>query len=137
MARFFLDTNVILRYLTQDNPQQSPRAYRIIKQLESGALEASTCEGVIVEAVYVLSSKSLYNLPRQDVRTYLKTIIGLPGLKIDNKRSYLRALDLYATTNLDFVDALIVAHMERTKTQTVLSFDQHFDRISSVERKEP
>src|SRR5918911_916017 len=115
MADHFLDTNLIIRYLTKENPDQAQRAYRIFQQLETGALTTTTCEGVIVEAVQVLSSKALYNLPRQEIRRHLSTILQLRGLKLANKRTYLRALDLYATTNLDFVDVLIVAHMERTK----------------------
>src|SRR5918911_570888 len=45
----FLDTNFIIRFLTKDNPDQAERAYRIFQQLETGALTATTCEGVLVE----------------------------------------------------------------------------------------
>ena len=137
MADNFLDTNLIIRYLTKDNPDQAARAYRIFQQLETGKMTAATCEGVLVEAVQVLASKSLYNVPRPEIRKHLSTIIQLQGLKLPNKRTYLRALDLYATTNLDFVDVLIVAHMERTNTSTVLSFDKDFNRIQGITRKEP
>lgn len=133
----FLDTNVILRHLTQDNPHQAERAYRLLQQVETGALAVTTSEGVLVEAVYVLSSKVVYNLPRSDIRTSLSGIISLKGLKLAHKRTYLRALDLYASTNLDFVDALNVAHMEREKIGTILSFDRDYDRVPGVTRREP
>ena len=132
----FLDTNIIIRYLTQDNPQQAEKAYRIFQQLEAGTATATTCEGVIIEAVHILSSKALYTLPRQDIRTHLTTVITFRGLKLPNKRTCLRALDLYATTNLDFVDALIVAHMERAKINNLLSFDRVFDRLPNITRLE-
>lgn len=136
MQLYFLDTNVIIRYLTQDNPQQAEKAYQILQQVEAGAFTITTSEAVIVETVQVLSSKALYNLPRQEIRNYLYPILTLRGLKLSQKRVYLQALDLYASTNLDFVDALNIAHMERAKTNTIVSFDQDFDRIQGITRLE-
>lgn len=132
----FLDTNIIIRYLTQDNLEQAEKAYGLFQQMEAGTLRATTCEGVIIEAVHILSSKALYALSRQAIKAHLTTIITLKGLRLTNKGSYLRALDLYASTNLDFVDALIVAHMERAKISTLLSFDRDFDRLPNVTRLE-
>ncbi len=137
MADHFLDTNLIIRYLTKDNTDQAARAYYVFQRLETGQLTVAMCEGVLIEAVQVLSSKRLYNVSRQDIRMHLSTIIQLQGVKIPNKRTYLRALDLYASTTLDFVDVLIVAHMERTKVRSVLSFDQGFDSITGISRQEP
>ena len=112
----FLDTNVIIRYLTQDHPQQSQQAYQYLQQLGTGATTARTSEGVLVEVVQVLSSRVLYYLPRADIQRLLSPVIRLPGLKLPSKRTYLRALDLYVDHPFpDFVDALNVAHMERLK----------------------
>jgi predicted nucleic acid-binding protein len=133
----FLDTNIIIRYLTQDNPDQSRRAYNLLQQVETGALVVTTSEAVLVEVVYVLSSKTLYNFPRPDIQAHLSTVITLRGLKLPHKRTYLRALDIYASTNLDFVDALNVAHMERVQITTILTFDKDFDKVQDVTRREP
>jgi len=137
MPMEFPDTNLILRYLTQDNREQAERAYHLFQQLAAGELDVTTSEGISIEAVHILSSRVLYDLPRQDVRTHLSTIIGLKGLKFPNKRTYLRALDLYASTNLDFVDALSVAHMERAKIGSIISFDRDSERIEGIKRREP
>lgn len=133
----FLDTNVILRYITRDDPEQARRAQRVFEQLEQGELSVTTTEAVVVEAVQVLSSKALYHLPRAEVRTHLTNILHVRGLVVPQKRSLIRALDLYASTNLDFVDVLIVAHMERLRVTTVLSFDKDFDRMEGITRREP
>ena len=133
----FLDTNIILRHITQDNPDQGTRAYRLLQQVETDSVEVTTCEAVILEAVYVLSSKTLYNLPRQKIRDDLVGILSLRGLKLPHKRVYVRALDLYASSNLDFADAIIVAHMERQGILEIVSFDQHFDRVPGITRTEP
>lgn len=137
MPVLFLDTNIFLRYLTQDNQEQSARAYRLLRQVEAGTVIATTSEAIIAEIVHVLSSKALYNVPRPEIRERVGDIIQLKGLKLPAKATYLRALDLYATTALDFVDCLSVAQMERGKITVILSFDRDFDRISTVTRQEP
>jgi predicted nucleic acid-binding protein len=59
----FLDTNIFLRYLTQNNLDQGQRAYALLQQVEAGTLRVTTSEAVITEGVHVLSSKALYNVP--------------------------------------------------------------------------
>ena len=134
----FLDTNIVIRYLTQDDPDQSARAKALLDQVEAGTLQVTTSETVLGELVFVLSSKRLYNLPREEIRAYLAAFLGLKGLRLPNKRMYLRALELYATIpRLDFADALHVAEMERRKLTTIISFDEDFDDIEGITRREP
>ena len=59
------------------------------------------------------------------------------GVQLKFKRRYLRALDLYATTTLDFVDALLVAYAERRVPPVVVSYDQDFDKIPGIQRRAP
>jgi predicted nucleic acid-binding protein len=134
----FLDTNVIIRYLTQDHPQQAQQAYQYLQLLGTESVTARTSEGVLVEVVQVLSSKVLYDLPRADIQRLLSPIIRLPGLKLPYKRTYLGALNLYVQYPfLDFVDALNVAHMQRLKIPIITSFDRDFDRVPGITRQEP
>ena len=131
----FLDTNIIIRYLTQDDPGQAEKARKLLQRAEAKELTLTTCEGVIVEIVQVLSSRVLYNLPRDEIKKYLVNILSLSRLKLPHKRAYFRALDLYAAHGfLDFVDALNIAHMERQKISTIFTFDQDFDKIPGVKR---
>ena len=64
-----LDTNVLLRYLTEDNPEQAQRALTVLEQVEAGSLRVVLPEGVLVETVQVLSSRRLYDVPREIIRT--------------------------------------------------------------------
>lgn len=137
MPDAFLDTNIIIRYATQDHPRHAERALAYLQRLEVGEETATTCEGVIVEAVQVLESKRLYNYPRGDIREALRGVIQLRGLQLVGKSTYLRALDIYATTPLDFVDTLNVAHMERLHVETIVTFDQGYDRVPTIKRREP
>ena len=50
----FLDTNILIRHLTGDHPEQSPRCRDLLLELETGARSAWTSHLVVAEVVYVL-----------------------------------------------------------------------------------
>lgn len=134
----FLDTNVILRYLVRDDEVKAAACYELFQRVNAGREELTTCEAVITEAVYVLSGRKGYRLPRETVRDLLRPIIAMQGLRLHKKRVYLLALDLYVThPQLDYEDALIVAHMQDAGINEVVTYDRDFDRIPDVLRAEP
>ncbi len=133
----FLDANVILRYVTRDHPDHSGRAYAFLQRVEAGEIDATITEAVLAEVVHVLSSKVLYNVPRAVIQDQLVAILTLKGMRLRAKGRYVRALEIYATTNLDFVDALLVALVEQTKDAVVVSFDRDYNKMPSVTREEP
>lgn len=137
MADPFIDTDVIIRLLTQDDPQKQARAAALFKRIEAGELQAAAPVTTIADAVYVLASPRLYKVPRPEVAALLSTLVRLRHFKIGQRATVLRALDLYGTTHLDFGDAMIVAAMEQAGSQVVYSYDEDFDRVKGITRKQP
>ena len=135
----FLDTNVILRYLTRDDEAKAEACYRLFQSVKNGEEELFTCEAIVTEVVYVLSSpRAGYRLSHDDIRARLVPILSLRGLRLLHKRVYVRALDIYASfPSLDFEDALAVAHIERQGITEIVSYDRDFDRVVQVQRTEP
>jgi predicted nucleic acid-binding protein len=133
----FLDTNIILRYLICDDPEKAEACYQLFQKAKQGKVELIACEAVLAEVVYVLSSPSLYNLSRDEIRSLLLPIINLKGLKLPQKRLFIRALDIYASQNVDFEDALSIAHMEKRKIKEIYSYDTDFDKLEGIKRLEP
>ena len=133
-----LDTNILIRHITQDDARLGARARAFLHQVETGAEQVLLSEAVLVEAVQVLSSRVLYNLPRLEIARDLAIIIRLRGIRLPHKQRYLRALALYAgSPRLDFVDALLVAYAEAQTPASVVSFDRDFDHVSGTSRREP
>jgi predicted nucleic-acid-binding protein len=133
----FVDTNVLVRYMTNDNVAMAEKARRLFERVSEGKEQITTSEAVLLETVNVLSSKNLYNVPRSEIREHLKRFMQLKGLKMKNKGICIVALELYVQHNLDFVDTLIAAYVMRNKAEYVISFDKKIDRISSIKRQEP
>ena len=133
----FIDANVFLRFLTRDDPVKAERVKALLERAQRGEIALFTSESVITELVFVLSSPRLYQLSRDRVRSVLLPIVTLKGLQLPGRRAILRALDLYATTLMDFVDALAVGQMEASRMTEIYSYDEHFDSVQGITRLEP
>ena len=134
----YVDTNIFIRHLANDDPAQSEACLRFWHRVGQGSERVTTSEAIVSEVCYVLSSPRMYRLSHREVAARLQPLLSLSGLSLANKRSILQALTLYAESPfLDFEDALTVAHMEREGIQDLVSYDQGFDRISGISRSEP
>lgn len=132
-----IDTDVIIRLLTGDDPEKQARARELFRRVQAGEVTIFAPVTVIADCVYVLSSPSLYKVPRAQVVGLLRPILRLRGFRLQDRRTVLRALDLYAATHLDFGDAYLAASMERLDSPSVYSFDTDYDRIKGIKRLEP
>lgn len=135
----FVDTNIFVHYITGDDSAKAAACLALFQRVRDGREDVLTCEAIIAEVVYVLSSRSTgYGLSATEVRDKLRSLLRYPSLKIQNKRIILRALDFYTVyPTLDFEDLLALAHMERSGITALLSYDRDFNRVTAIHREEP
>lgn len=93
-----IDTNVVVRYLTGDHPEQAPRARAVI----DGSLVFVPVT-VVLETEWVL--RSAYDYKPTEVIHALRAFGGLPTVSIEDTDAVAAALDL-AALGMDFADAL-------------------------------
>jgi uncharacterized protein len=136
---YFVDTNVFLRYLTNDDPKKAEACRALFGKADAKEIEIATSEAIVAEIVYVLESKKNngYALARDCIRDFLYPLLSIKGLKLPNRSVCLRALDIYATTTLDFEDTLLIAAAEKEIERQVYSYDTGIDMVASVTRCEP
>jgi predicted nucleic acid-binding protein len=127
----FVDTNILVRHLTGDPPDQAARATRFL----AAADELLLADLVVAEVVYVL--ESFYEVPRARVAELVRAIIAFPAVVVLDPAVLLRALEVYETQRLDVVEAYLVAQAERSGVGVVASFDKAIDRVTTVRRVEP
>lgn len=135
----FLDTNIILRFLTRDDEEKAQACRALFQRVERGEEEVTLGEAILTEVCYILSSsRHTYRLKREDIRARLLPLLGLRGLRLRDKRLHLRALDLYVQyPRLDIEDAVSVARMEALGLKEIYSYDTDFDNIPTIVRLEP
>lgn len=133
----FVDTNVFIRLLTRDDLAKVERCLALFQQVQRGEVTLVTSEAVIAEIAYVLTSRSTYAYARGLVASSLRPILALPGLRIEEKRTVLNALDLWETASLDFADCLAIEHVRRLGLNGIYSYDRGLDRVPGIRRLEP
>lgn len=133
-----LDTNVLIRYLTDDDETQSSRALALLQDVEAQERSVFLPEGVLVETTRVLAASRGYAVDRETIRSRLLTILRLPNVTMANKRIYFEAFDLYVEfSRLSFVDALCAAYARHSEDKTVVSFDHDFRNLPDVVWEQP
>jgi predicted nucleic acid-binding protein len=116
----------------------SPAGLRLFQRIANGSEQAAVLDATIAEVVYVLSSRSLYGLPREDIRDRLQSLLAYRALRVEHKTRCLAALDLYVRyPALSFGDALIAAAALDEPPYELYSYDRGFDRVAGVVRVEP
>ncbi|ADB50822.1 PIN domain-containing protein [Conexibacter woesei] len=127
----FLDTNVIIRHLTGDPPEQAARATAALANADRLLL----ADLVVAECVYVL--QSFYEVERARIAELMRAAIALSSVSVIDASLLRRALEIYEHDRLDFAEAYLVAQAEMTGVGAVLTFDRAVDRVASVTRLAP
>ena len=136
MAEFFIDTNIFLRFLTNDIPEQAQSVEDVLKQAERGGVDLYTSALTLAEIVWTL--ESYYELPREDIRDKVIAILNTPGLQVEEADSLAQAVTLYADLNIDFIDAYNAVWMKDQGLSRVITFDaKHFNRVPWINASTP
>ena len=123
----FVDTNVIVRHLTGNPPEQAERATRYLDEADELLLFA--------EVAYVL--ESFYEIPRPDLARMLRDLLDFEAVRVVDSDILQRTIELFETHPIDFADAYLIASAESTGVGVVASFDRDIDRVATVTREEP
>jgi predicted nucleic-acid-binding protein len=116
-----VDTNLLVRYVTGDDPTQSAKARTVI-----GGGPVFVPRTVMLETEWVL--RGVYDLPTREVIQALRAVAGLPGVVVEDPLLVARALD-WAEGGMDFADALHVAAAR--DCVSFLTFDRRLARSAS------
>jgi predicted nucleic-acid-binding protein len=116
-----LDTNVVVRYVTQDDPAQSLAAAGLFDSLTSEA-PGFISTIVVTELFWVL--QSCYRAKRQDLIRVLETLLRSRELMVERAELVWQALRRYAAGDADFADCLIERSGHAAECDYTATFDQ-------------
>jgi predicted nucleic-acid-binding protein len=117
-----LDTNVLVRYLTQDDAAQSRTANRLIQEATARGEPLHLSTIVLSETVWVL--RWAYRVGKPDILRSLTRILDTAQFSIENLDDCREALALFADGQGDFSDYLLGAGNRRTGCSTTATFDR-------------
>jgi len=131
----FLDTNIFIRFLTDDVPEKVDACEEIFKKAVEKQETLFTTDLVIAEIVWVL--ESFYELPKNEIQDKVEKILNTPNLICPHKDLILSALMLYSEKNIDYIDAYNALILKENGIVELYSYDKHYDRIDWLTRLEP
>lgn len=116
-----LDTNVLVRFLVQDDQIQFERAQKLIGR------ESRTGGGLLISLVVLLQTewvlRSRYNLPKSEIIATFSGLLASAELHFEDEHSIEEALFIWKDSPADFADCLIGARHRALGCRATASFD--------------
>ena len=116
-----LDTNVIIRYLTHDDPAQTAAAMRLINSLTS---DSPGYLSLIVVAELVWGLETSYGFKKKEIQQTVETLLRSSELVIEQAEIVSQALRTFRTGRADFADCLIERRGNAAECQYTVTFDR-------------
>ena len=126
-----LDTSILVRYLTLDDPAQSAKATEILERRLTLKNPGFVSIVVIVETVWVLDRA--YGLTAQEIATAVERLLQVEVLTIANEQEVFTAMVALKQGRGSFADALIAELGTRAGCTRTLTFDQKAGRLVGFE----
>jgi predicted nucleic-acid-binding protein len=126
-----LDTNVLIRYLTQDDPVQSAKATEVIERRLTPKNPGFVSVVAMVETVWVLDRA--YSLTAKEISTVVERLLQVEVLAIENEQEVFTAMVALKQGRGSFSDALIAELGARAGCARTLTFDQKALRLPGFE----
>lgn len=125
-----LDTNVLVRYIMQDDAKQSLKATKIIEALDGIDHSGYVTLVSVIELVWVLGTS--YELTRAQVAQALDSLIRAKQLKIEGADQVMRALRIFKIGKSDFADCLIERSANSAGCEETMTFDVNASRYAGM-----
>lgn len=121
-----LDTNVLVRYLVDDDAKQAEAARTLLDAL-TPARPGFVCREVMVELVWVLSRT--YGHSPERIAAVLEDLVATDGLVVEAAADVARSAMGYRRGVADFSDLMIAAAAERAGARPLYTFDRKAARL--------
>jgi predicted nucleic-acid-binding protein len=116
-----LDTNVLVRYVTQDDPEQAAEAGQLIETYDSVPNSMLIPNEVIIETVWVLESS--YKKARIEIQTFLHQMAQVESFAFQDDDLIREAIEAFGATRLDMAD-IVLALLARKSKAHLVTFDK-------------
>lgn len=122
-----LDANVLVRYLTDDDPVQSPKAVRLFEEDLSLDEPGFVAAVVLAEVVWVLRRR--YKQSRSEIAATVQELLGIDRLVLEHPQAVAGAVLATMQDNVDFTDALIAGIGAGAGCGHTFTFDRRASRF--------
>ena len=126
-----LDTNVLLRYIVQDDETQLAAARRLIRKSIDDGHALFVPITVALEIEWVLRSNFEYS--KDQVMAIMSNLLSAAELTFESERAFEVALHLYRDSSADFADCLHIALASQARELPLWTFDKRAAKASGAQ----
>lgn len=126
-----LDTNVLVRYVVQDEPRQSAAATRLMEKTLSAENTGFVALVTLCELAWVLAD--CYHADRQRIRAVIEGLLGTKQILVESPEVVWKALRAWQGSTADLSDALIGEVAAARGAAKVVTFDKAAARLPRFE----
>ena len=126
-----LDTNVLVRYIVQDDAEQLAAAKRLVVRCVGEGRTLFVPVTVMLELEWVLRSR--FEFGKNDVLLTLSSLFSAAELTFESERALEVALQLFRLGSADFADCLHVALAAQASEQPLWTFDKAAAKVSGAQ----
>ena len=134
-VRVVVDTNLLVCYLTEDDPIKASAVDSLLKKARRGKIKILLPSVVAAELVWVL--ESFYRMSREQISELVDAILHTPGIDVQDGAVISAATRLYSFTNIDFVDAWIIEFAKSQGVTKIHTFDTKHIKNTGMEVTPP
>jgi predicted nucleic-acid-binding protein len=124
-----LDTNVLVRYITQDDNKQAALANSLIENLDDASPGFVTLV-TVVELSWVL--ESAYHFTRQQFVKMMQTLLAVETIKLERSAVVASAVRKYSASKADFSDCLIERLSSSAGCERTMTFDKAAAKMAGM-----
>lgn len=117
-----LDTNVLVRFVVADDPEQADRAKALVARAAASGESLFVSDVVLCEFVWVL--QAAYRFGRTVVVDTLRRLLGARALAFRDSVSLTGAVEAFAAGRGDFADYVILGHARQAGCEAIATFDR-------------
>ena len=133
--KYFIDTNIFLRFFIKENQRAFRETQAIIKLIKEGKIKAFTSHLVIAELDWTMNS--YYKIPKEERLIILDSLLQLKNLSFSNNFDLVAALNFYRNYRVKFIDCLLASNsLLLAGKASIISYDKDFDRLK-IKRIDP
>ena len=131
--KIFIETSVVIRFLTKDDLKKYEDCVALFRQIETGDIRPYTSNIVVMEIVFVLTR--LYKFSHNEVYLALQKFLKLRNLTLVEQTDTRQAVELWNKHHIKFGDCMIVAQIP--KGVTLVTYDSDFKLFDDIETRSP
>ncbi len=125
MKGYILDSNIILRYIVNENTTINIKARGYFEEASNDQLVLIIDNIVIAEVIWVL--KSFYKSTKDDIYNSIKIVLTHKNIKMTNKNLILESLEFFYSHNLSYIDCYLHC-LAKSKNIALATFDAQLAR---------